>query len=400
MVIKWIQNIMNTGIAPWDDLEKAKRIRLTNLMMLTVFVTGTPFVIIFYTFCGPLTGIILLGYVLSFLSIYFLNKARKHLIAKCVMIALKNIAVIHFAIWFGEPTGLHHMLIPFACVPFLVFERHLKLITYIGLSISIIGFFIVDFGRIEPMLPLTEQAIHVVYHAITVMAMIWIVLEMYYLANQNALAFNALDHQRKSQTSSIINAQEVERNRIARELHDGLGQLLSAIKLQLTRKEKEGEKADPAIDLLDQAVNETKNMAFNLMPSSLELKGLVPAAKELVQRVHNSNKFQAKFQSHKVEEMDLSEEVQLNVYRIIQEGINNIIKHSNASEVLVQLTRQDYKTLSIIIEDNGKGFDLKKSPKGRGLNNIHARTEWMDGALVIDSIPGSGTTLVITIPVR
>src|SRR5690606_32368555 len=133
-------NIIGTGTLKIKDPEEIKRIRLSNLIALTVFVTGTPFAVVFYLYGSKISGIVLVFYILSFLIILQLNRKKKFEFARVVMIILLNTAVIHYSFWYGVSAGLHKMLIPFACVPFLISDRKYGWWIVFSCSISIVGY--------------------------------------------------------------------------------------------------------------------------------------------------------------------------------------------------------------------------------------------------------------------
>jgi signal transduction histidine kinase len=135
------------------------------------------------------------------------------------------------------------------------------------------------------------------------------------------------------------------------------------------------------------------------MPKTLEEEGLVSALNELALKVKNACRIEINLQCFGLEKLRLEKQVQFNIYRIIQEAVNNILKHAGATEINIQLIRNEGQ-LTIMIEDNGKGFDKSQSlRKGRGLRNISTRTEWLEGNVAFDSHPGRGTTITIEIPV-
>jgi len=370
-------------------------------MALTVFTTGTPFSIIFYLYGSKISGILLMIYILSFLMVFKLNKDGNHKISKIILLVLMNTAVIHYSIWYGVESGLHRMLVPFACVPFLIFsKKEMGFILFFVIT-SIIGFVVIETVDFEPLLSITTLANSIIYYGITIIFWTWIILEMLYLTNQNALAVDTLNKQKKEQTIAILNAQENERRRIARDLHDGFGQLLSALKINLEMIPNNGNThLTKAFEIIDNSLIEVKNIAYNLMPITLEDKGLITALQELVDRIRHTKKFNFYFYVHNVNEKIIEKDTQYNIYRIVQEALNNIIKHSEATEVNFQLMLHNNK-LTITIEDNGIGFNVGgQFNKGNGLQNIKARSELLDGTLNIDSGKNIGTTLIIVLPIK
>lgn len=210
-----------------------------------------------------------------------------------------------------------------------------------------------------------------------------------------------LNQQQKEQAAAVMETQEMERKRIAEDLHDSLGHLLSIIKLNLqTLPDEQKKYYVSSLQLLNQASAEIRNISFDLMPQTLEEEGLVAALNELADKIRSSSLFDIILRVHDMENFTFDKQTKFNIYRIVQEAVNNILKHAEAKEISIQLINQkDY--LTIMIEDDGKGFNTKEMKmSGRGLSNITARSEWLDGTITIDSTPGRGTTIAIEIPVR
>jgi signal transduction histidine kinase len=209
-----------------------------------------------------------------------------------------------------------------------------------------------------------------------------------------------------SATQALLQGQEDERSRMAKELHDGLGGLLSGVKINLNNMQKriiiteeDGIAFEKSVALLDQSISELRRVAHNMMPESILKFGLDGAIKEFLQSIYSEN-LNIIYQSYHIEK-GLNKQLDISVYRIIQELVNNAIKHSNAAEILVQI-RKDDQLLLIDVEDNGKGFgynpDSKKS--GMGLAGITSRVNYWKGSLNIESDKSSGTSVHIEIPVK
>lgn len=206
-----------------------------------------------------------------------------------------------------------------------------------------------------------------------------------------------LDQQEK-QAKAIIEVQELERKRVAEDLHDGLGHLLSTAKIWIQQNVIEKDDGSShAIKLMDQASNELRNVAYNLMPQVLEKEGLIPAIKELVEKLEKLERIETTLHLYQVENIYFSQETEFNLYRIIQEALHNIIKHSEASNIQIQLIGHDDQIV-VMVEDNGVGFDSSKHKEGRGINNMKTRTEWLKGTFSLDSFSKRGTTITIEIP--
>lgn len=206
--------------------------------------------------------------------------------------------------------------------------------------------------------------------------------------------------------ASAIRAQDEERKRIAADLHDGLGAVLSAAKLKLSAAEenlpndnKEKDKLKDTLALLDDAVAEMKDIAYNIMPATLSRLGLHAALQNLVTRINAKSGLQINYSAHGMNER-MDQLIEVSIYRIVLECINNVVKHAGASHATVQLVKYpDY--INISVEDDGKGFDAAgKNLQGNGLSNISSRISTLKGRLIIDSKPGSGSTILIDIPCK
>lgn len=210
---------------------------------------------------------------------------------------------------------------------------------------------------------------------------------------------------REAYIQASIQSQEDERKRFAQDLHDGMGQLISALRITLLTVNRDSTLDDrikivgKAEDLLNDMHREIRSIAFNLMPQTLVQHGLVPALKEMSERIKHSTEVVVRINSFDVPER-LKEVQEISLYRVIQEWINNILKYANATVVEVQLV--GYETeVAVTVEDNGDGFDTASldSSKGNGWKNIQSRINLVKGSLEIDSTPGrKGTTLILKVP--
>ncbi len=211
--------------------------------------------------------------------------------------------------------------------------------------------------------------------------------------------------QQLTATESIIKGQEEERSRLARDLHDGLGGLLSGIKLTLNNmtgnvilSEQNANVFTRALGQLDNAISEMRRVAHSMMPESLLKFGLVDAVNDFCEGISHSGKLKVQFLAIGTENMKLEQSEEITIYRIIQELLNNTLKHADATEAQVQIAKTD-ELLSITVEDNGKGFDsnqLNKN-KGIGIGNIENRVAYLNGKLEVRSELGKGTSTNIEI---
>ncbi len=203
---------------------------------------------------------------------------------------------------------------------------------------------------------------------------------------------------------SMLEGQEQERKRIAHDLHDSVGGLLAAIKMRLENLPSQvpslGKNEDflKIRELLSDTIAETRQISHNLQPSSLSRFGLVKAVHDLVIRFRGSSGPVIHFQ-HFGDFGDLDHTIALNCYRIIQELLQNSIKHAQATEILVQLTRTG-DDLAILVEDNGIGFDPEQIVKGMGTDNLRQRVQFIHGEMSVQTAVGQGVSTLITVPVK
>ncbi len=204
---------------------------------------------------------------------------------------------------------------------------------------------------------------------------------------------------------SMILGEEKERERIAKDLHDSLGGLLSTVKLQFdnVKAKMNGSinttQYDKATQLLDTAVNEVRTISKNLQPAALKRYGLVASINDLISRFRGENMPEIFFQHYELPEQ-IDELVAVSIYRVIQELLNNSIKYANAKEILIQLNGEP-DAISIQYEDDGNGFDLATIPKkGMGMENINSRINYLKGSISIDSVPNEGISVLARVPVK
>jgi signal transduction histidine kinase len=203
-------------------------------------------------------------------------------------------------------------------------------------------------------------------------------------------------------TESILKGQEDERSRLAQDLHDGLGGMLSGVKLTLSAMkgniilpEEGGRLFTKAFELLDSSIGEMRRVAHNMMPEALVKLGLQQALQDYCDGINETRKVNINCEFHGLEQR-IGNSTEIIVYRIVQELLNNIIKHADAHNVLVQVIRK-HTELNITVEDDGKGFIKADSfaEKGAGLKNIQSRVDYLKGELDIKSILGKGTSVHI-----
>jgi two-component system, NarL family, sensor kinase len=206
------------------------------------------------------------------------------------------------------------------------------------------------------------------------------------------------DQQKLAISNALLEGEEVERKRLARDLHDGLGSMLSGLKLHISKLTNNSTELKEVNNQLDNSIKELRQIAQNMLPEALIKLGLNAALKDLCYR-YTSSSIGIEFHSLGIQD-SISESQQIAIYRIVQELVNNAIKHSRASNILVSCTQNESR-FYITVEDNGKGFDVKKETSiiSMGLKNIKNRVEFLNGKLEIDSEPENGTSFNIELNV-
>jgi signal transduction histidine kinase len=223
-------------------------------------------------------------------------------------------------------------------------------------------------------------------------------------------SFEEKMHQQNAISRKIIENQENEQNRIAKDIHDGIGQMLTGLKYLLESVDlSEGEKAQVKLDKLKELttniIKGVRTATFNLTPPELKDYGIVPALTELTQELSKLTGKDIILMNKSDFNRRLDSLVEINLYRITQEAINNAIKYAESTLILVTISHSE-KILSITIDDNGKGFDkklLKPKPDkngGMGLTFMQERIKYINGRLFINSSPQKGTKVTLNIPIQ
>ncbi len=214
-----------------------------------------------------------------------------------------------------------------------------------------------------------------------------------------------LAKQQQKATIEIIQAEEKERKRIAEDLHDGVGQLMTAAWLNLQALNEQSTLDDSpksqlinkTLLLVDESCKEVRQVSHNMMPNALLRKGLVNAVKEFISQI-NTGKLSINVQTEELQN-PLQSHVETILYRVIQESVNNVVKHALATQLDISIN-QDEVGIDVMIEDNGKGFDttLTREADGIGLQNIRSRIAYLKGSVTWDSSANNGTLVAIHIP--
>lgn len=221
------------------------------------------------------------------------------------------------------------------------------------------------------------------------------------LFESNESLLNEIELRKKTQMN-LVSSEERERKRISRELHDGLGQKLTAVKYSLGALKRRQNMAiqeekilQDSINVIEESMREVREISHNLMPSLLADFGLEVALAKICKRIDSYHQLSVDYSS--VGEIpQLNQNTEVTLYRVAQEAINNAVKHSEASQIKVQLVK-DYEGLELIITDNGKGFKSGQNEKndGIGLKNIEERCSMIKAECNINSKLGKGTEIVV-----
>ncbi|NOR86369.1 MAG: hypothetical protein GQ527_02045 [Bacteroidales bacterium] len=215
---------------------------------------------------------------------------------------------------------------------------------------------------------------------------------------QNKHAQIRIEEQQKG-LKAVIQAQEDERKRIAKDLHDGIVQQLGGLKLGLQKifTDNQNEETIKIVNILDNSAQELRELSHKMMPRSLGELGLIPSLTDMLENSLGHTDISYEFEHFGINDR-FKENIEIAIYRIAQELVNNIIKHSQANKANIQLIKTGNHVL-LIVEDNGKGMNLSKHKDGIGLMNIASRLDTINGKVNYEPSPESGTLATIKIPV-
>lgn len=213
---------------------------------------------------------------------------------------------------------------------------------------------------------------------------------------------------REEGLNAVIEATEQERKRIAKDLHDGLGQQLSGIKLAFSRLREDFTKWlphrqkewDKIYGVIDRSCNDVREISHRMMPHALSEIGLIPALRDMLEKSANLAGIEHEFETYGLKDGDrFAERIEVGLYRVAQELVNNILKHSEATRVSMQLIRNKER-LVMVVEDNGKGFERKSKGSGLGLKSIESRVRTLGGEVEFSPGPQAGTVVTARVPVN
>ncbi len=221
------------------------------------------------------------------------------------------------------------------------------------------------------------------------------------------IAIILLHHRRyvklqKERIFAEITMQENERKRIASNLHDSLGPLLSSVKLNMNSIEvanqEDQEIINRASQHIDEIISSLRQISYSLLPNTLQRNGLNEALREFTRDIQGKHNLQIHLSLLK--ELGLRKEKEIHVFRILQEMIYNTLKHANAKNLYIGIS-QENRNLEIVVKDDGKGFDVQKTKKeshGFGLKSLESRVEILNGQMSFESLPNKGTNYFFKAP--
>ncbi len=222
------------------------------------------------------------------------------------------------------------------------------------------------------------------------------------LRNLQADYFNQKLRHKQHLASTIIKAQENERNRWAEELHDNVSQLLTVVNLYLSNTQVQQERnvtmIHQAKQIVTEAQQEIRMLSASIKPPQFSLMSLQQSIEKLIADIIRVKTITIQLTSNDFHENELKDEQMLMIYRIVQEQLNNILKYAEAKQITITLKTKDHHVY-IVIHDDGKGFDKKQIKGGLGFRNIQSRLQLHNGHMDVTSSPGNGCTLDVSFPV-
>ncbi|MBO6517729.1 MAG: sensor histidine kinase, partial [Bacteroidia bacterium] len=220
--------------------------------------------------------------------------------------------------------------------------------------------------------------------------------------HQKKAEINRINSRHKDQLiAANFESEERERKRIARELHDDVGQQITSIKLGLESLPGETDKVNPQISqikgMVENALDSVRGLSHQMMPTALDRFGLLKGVEALVESTNTSGKLNARFENFNVTELHMEQAIQVHLYRIVQQLLSNLVRHAQATNCLVQVYEQEGK-LILMVTDDGIGFDAENQKEsGIGLSNIESRALSIGARFEITS-GKDGTTAIVTLP--
>jgi signal transduction histidine kinase len=209
--------------------------------------------------------------------------------------------------------------------------------------------------------------------------------------------------EQKNITAAVLKALENDRAHLGAELHDNINQMLATVTLNLEHSLSNIDVRDELINKsmhnIKHVINEIRKLSRTLIVSDISEIGLKKAINEMIANIVLVKKIKISFYMDYFPEKKIDEDLKIAIYRIIQEQLTNILKHANASSIIIELKKEG-NLIILLIDDNGKGFDTRLHRKGVGITNMNSRVSLYDGEIKIDSAPGNGCKLVATFKIH
>lgn len=298
-----------------------------------------------------------------------------------------------------------------AMVPVYDTRTRILLLSSIILVIFFVFVFIISRRITKPLIRLKEATVNLgegrydLDLPVTTMDEVGALTRSYnVMARQIKEKTTELQKERFGRMRSVFDGEELERQRLSRELHDGIGQSLIAVKLRLEnllyQDEHDNKRSIQELKkYFDQIIDEVRRISNNLMPSVLEVFSIPIAFRNLFTETEEHSNLRILFEA-KGNFDDLDKKIKTYIYRLTQEALNNIVKHAEAHEVRVYLTRNT-ENLTLVIHDDGKGFypDRVGKEGGNGIHNMRERASLLQGQIDIISAPSKGTTITLNVPI-
>ncbi|MDG5766046.1 7TM diverse intracellular signaling domain-containing protein [Balneolales bacterium ANBcel1] len=351
-----------------------------NMFTMSYFRTRDNYPLVhrlFWILCAIIIGI-------AFTHAFFTSFAQQHVTYILYLLYFDILASISLALW--------------VAFKYLTIERNTAILFILAFSFIFVAgtiFIMSEFGLIQtPDLLFTPIQIGSVMEIVFLsFGLAW---QVRFVEKRQIALADKVHRLENEKLSAYIQGTEKERSRVAAELHDNIGSKLG----QLRRTIESGQNNMRRITRdVQEIVQDVRVISQKLAPPGLKLVGLAPQIERLVLEVNQSSTISYTFQSVDVPD-DLPEDITIQLFRIVQEGLQNIEKHSQADKAEIQLICHSDQ-LVLTIDDNGKGFDLENSStNGIGLDNIRKRVSYMKGEIMVTSVPGTGTEMMITVPVH
>lgn len=334
----------------------------------------------------------LTNFIVGFLSITIIIRFSEFFLPSAIFLEIKPMVIRYWYLAFIIANAILVVL------TFKSFKTQKKITTFFAISYSFMGI-----GTIITVINLSTGKINAFIQGLPILfytsflEIIFLTFTIIIMIKEIYDERNLLSHkivtQQKGFLAAFMEGEERERSRISKELHDNIGSRLSYLKLFVSTRFKSKE----VNDTIDSLCNDVRSLSHEIAPSDLKLIGFEKAVSELSKTISSQTTISVNFNSYSFPK-SLNENISTQLYRIVQEAFNNIIKHANAKNIHVQLVGH-VETVTLTIEDDGNGFDIISVKNGIGLKNIESRVQQLHGEFSIDSELKIGTSILVTIPI-